>query len=106
VQPSARIVPVENVAYPDGDFVVPRLERYMNSNARLPELYHAAHARVGDKQRRLPSLRPATSGLLLGARAATSHSFTRLPDGVAVMAVVAVVAVVTAMAVVAQAAPP
>jgi hypothetical protein len=97
-------VPVENVAYPDGDFVVPRLERYMNSNARLPELYHRL-ARAGDKQRKLPSLRPATSGLLLGARAATSHSFARLPDGVAVMAVVAVVAVVTAMAVVAQAAP-
>jgi hypothetical protein len=90
---------VENVAYPDGDFVGPRLERYMNSNARLHEPYHRL-ARAGDKQRRLPNLRPATSGLLLGARAATSHSFTRPSDGVAV------VAVVTAMAVVAQAAPP
>jgi hypothetical protein len=46
--PKTPIVLVENVAYPDGDFVGPRRERYMKSNARLHELYQRL-ARAGDK---------------------------------------------------------
>ncbi len=47
--PKTPVVLVENVAYPDGDFVPPRAERYMKANARLREL-HRRLARAGDKR--------------------------------------------------------
>ena len=46
--PKTPIVLVENIAYPDGDFVEPRRERYTKANASLKELYgRLRHA--GDK---------------------------------------------------------
>jgi hypothetical protein len=42
------IVLVENVAYPDGDFVASRGERYTNSNTRLHALYQKL-VKAGDK---------------------------------------------------------
>ena len=47
--PKTPIVLVENVAYPDGDFVGPRAERYTKANARLKELYRRL-VRAGDKR--------------------------------------------------------
>ncbi len=47
--PKTPIVLVENVPYPDGDFVVPRHERYTQANARLHELYRRL-VRAGDKK--------------------------------------------------------
>jgi hypothetical protein len=47
--PRSPIVLVENIAYPDGDFVGPRGERYTRANARLRELYQQL-ARAGDKK--------------------------------------------------------
>jgi len=47
--PRTPIVLVENIAYPDGDFVGPRGERYQKANARLREL-HRALVRAGDKR--------------------------------------------------------
>ena len=46
--PKTPIVLVENVPYPDGEFVVPRGEHYTKSNARLRELYQRL-VRAGDK---------------------------------------------------------
>jgi hypothetical protein len=46
--PKTPIVLVENIAYPDGDFVEPRGERYMKANAGLREL-HQRLVRAGDK---------------------------------------------------------
>ena len=47
--PKTPIVLVENVLYPDGDFVAPRGERYTKANARLRELYQQL-VRAGDKR--------------------------------------------------------
>lgn len=47
--PKTPIVLVENVPYPDGDFVGPRGERYKKANARLRELYQQL-VRAGDKR--------------------------------------------------------
>ena len=47
--PKTPIVLVENIAYPDGDFVGPRGERYLKANARLRELYQRL-VRAGDKK--------------------------------------------------------
>ena len=46
--PKTPIVLVESIAYPDGDLVGPRGERYTKSNARLRELYQRL-VRAGDK---------------------------------------------------------
>jgi lysophospholipase L1-like esterase len=46
--PKTPIVLVENIAYPDGEFVGPRGERYTKANARLREL-HQRLVRAGDK---------------------------------------------------------
>ena len=46
--PKTPIVLVENVPYPDGEFVGPRGEHYTKSNARLRELYQRL-VRAGDK---------------------------------------------------------
>jgi hypothetical protein len=47
--PKTPIVLVENIAYPDGDLVTPRGERYAKANARLRELYQRL-VRAGDKR--------------------------------------------------------
>jgi hypothetical protein len=47
--PRTPIVLVENVPYPDGDFVGPRGERYTKANARLHELYQRL-VRAGDQK--------------------------------------------------------
>jgi lysophospholipase L1-like esterase len=47
--PKTPIVLVENIAYPDGDFVGLRGERYEKANARLHELYQRL-VRAGDKR--------------------------------------------------------
>jgi len=47
--PRTPIVLVENVAYPDGDFVEPRRERYTQANARLRELYRRL-VKAGDRR--------------------------------------------------------
>jgi hypothetical protein len=47
--PTTPIVLVENIAYPDGDFVEPRRERYARANARLHETYGRLR-RGGDKK--------------------------------------------------------
>ena len=47
--PKTPIVLVENVAYPDGDYVGPRSEHYTKANARLRELYQRL-VRAGDKR--------------------------------------------------------
>ncbi|HOX57267.1 MAG TPA: SGNH/GDSL hydrolase family protein [Candidatus Paceibacterota bacterium] len=47
--PKTPIVLVENIAYPDGDYVGPRGERYMKANGRLREL-HRRLVRAGDQR--------------------------------------------------------
>jgi len=47
--PKTPIVLVENVPYPDGDYVAPRGEHYQKANAQLRELYRRL-VRAGDKR--------------------------------------------------------
>jgi GDSL-like Lipase/Acylhydrolase family/N-terminus of Esterase_SGNH_hydro-type len=47
--PKTPIVLVENIAYPDGEFVGPRGERFTKANARLREIYQRL-VRAGDKK--------------------------------------------------------
>jgi lysophospholipase L1-like esterase len=47
--PKTPIILVENVPFPDGDFVPPRHDRYANSNARLREIYERL-LKAGDKR--------------------------------------------------------
>ena len=42
------IILLENVPYPDGDFVAPRRQRYSDSNARLRDIYQRL-TKAGDK---------------------------------------------------------
>ncbi len=82
--PRTPIVLVENIAYTDGDFVVPRGERYTKANARLREL-HRRLVRAGDKR-----LLYVPAGGLLGADSEgtvdgthpTDLGFTRMADAI------------------------
>lgn len=46
--PKTPIILVENIAYPDGEFITPRHEHYSESNAKLHEIYQRL-VKAGDK---------------------------------------------------------
>jgi lysophospholipase L1-like esterase len=82
--PRTPIVLVENVPYPDGDFVQPRHDRYANSNARLREAYNRL-VKAGNK-----NLLYVPAKKLLGddgeatvdGTHATDLGFTRMADAI------------------------
>ena len=84
VHPKTPIVLVENIAYPDGEFVGPRGERCTKANARLRELYQRL-VRAGDKK-----LLYVPAAKLLGADAEgtvdgthpTDLGFMRMADAI------------------------
>lgn len=82
--PKTPIVLVENVPYPDGDFVGPRGERFTKANARLRELYQQL-IRAGDKRLLyVPAtwlLGKDTEGTVDGTHA-TDLGFMRMADAI------------------------
>ncbi len=75
---------VENIAYPDGEFVGPRRERYTKANARLREPT-SGFVRAGDKNLLyVPAaglLGPDTEGTVDGTHP-TDLGFLRMADAI------------------------
>ncbi len=82
--PKTPIVLVENIAYPDGDYVEPRREHYAKANASLKELYGRLR-RAGDKHLLYVAaeglLGPDSEGTVDGTHP-TDLGFLRMADAI------------------------